>query len=133
MNMASRPELLPQVQETRLALSELLLNTGRVLEGSYFLYEALAFMEDDPERYASKLFWLAELKWRCGNALGCLDTLRSAMAYIDTESVSHEDNDNTNELRQKIEEAFLYKHELLVSMEMAGNSRAGHKCPVINF
>lgn len=46
--MAASPALLPQAQETRLALSELLLKKGRVLEGSQFYYEAIGFMEDDP-------------------------------------------------------------------------------------
>lgn len=131
--MAPCPDLLPQAQETRLALSELMLNQGRIVEGAHFYMEAMAFQDYDTVRQASKLFWVAELKWRSGNALGCLDTLKSALACAEIESMGERRNENAEGLKQKIEEAFNHKHNLLVFKEMSENGRAGRKCPVIHF
>lgn len=133
IEMAPYPELLPQAQETRLALSELMLNQGRIVEGAHFYMEAIAFLDDDPVRHASKLFWVAELKWRSGNALGCLDTLKSALEYAEMEYMDEKNDGTAGILRQAIEDAWTHKHNLLVYKEMRENGRAGRKCPVIHF
>lgn len=133
MVTASHPDLLPQAQETRLALSELLLSQGRTIDGAHFYIEATAFLDDDPVRHASKLFWVAELKWRTGNAMGCLDTLKSALAYAEMESVDDKNHGEAERLKQAIEDAWNYKHNLLVLRETSENGRAGRKCPVIHF
>lgn len=132
--MGARPDLLPQVQETRLALSELLLSQGRIPEGYHFYTLAMAFQKDDPVNRAGKTFWAAELKWRVGNTWGTLDTLKFALEYAEIECVDGEGNENAEKLRDKIEEVLCHRHNLLVLMEKRNAGLGGRrKCPVINF
>ena len=133
MAMAARTDLLPQVQETRLALAELLLSQGRIPEGYHFYTLAMAFQNDDPVRRASKTFWAAELKWRVGNTWGTLDTLKTALEYAKIESVGEKSNGNAEKLKQKVEEVLCHRHNLLVLMETTKHGRAGQRCPVIHF
>lgn len=131
--MASRPSLLPQLQETRLALSELMLSQGRLVEGAHFSMEAIAFLDDDPALDASKLFWVAELKWRSGNALGCLETLKSALARAEIEAMDEGSNGNAGKVKQEIEKAIRHKHDLLAFKAPSESGPARRRCPVINF
>lgn len=131
--MAPHPDLLPEVQETRLALSELMLNQGRIAEGYHYYTEAIAFQDDDPVRRAGKLFWAAELKWRSGNTWGSLDTLKSALQYAEIDSMSDRGNGNARKLKQEIEDALRHKHDLLVLKETSKPGQARRRCPVIHF
>lgn len=131
--MASCPSLLPQLQETRLAMSELMLSQGRIVEGAHFSMEAIAFLNDDPALDARKLFWVAELKWRSGNAMGCLETLKSALACAETEAMGEKSNGNAAKLKQEIEKAIRHKHDLLAFKKTSESGQAGRRCPVIHF
>lgn len=111
IEMASRPDLVSKAQETRLALSELLLNQHRISEGYHFYTEAMSYQDVDPLRRASKAFWTAELKWRAGNTWASIHTLKSALEYAEAESMGG--NGTAGELKEQIDEV-LRRREILV-------------------
>lgn len=114
-NMATRPDLLPRAQETRLALAELMLAQGRLVEGLHFFAEARAFQAADPVRCVDKTFWTAELEWRAGNAFGSISTLKSALAHADFETSDKTGDGVTTRLKNEIEDVLRYRQNLLAS------------------
>ncbi|KAJ0120649.1 hypothetical protein J7T55_015380 [Diaporthe amygdali] len=113
-NMAMRPDLLPKAQETRLALAELMLAQGRLVEGIHFFAEARAFQAADPVRCVDKTFWTAELEWRAGNAFGSISTLKSALAHADFETADKTGDGVTRRLKE-IEDVLRHRQNLLAS------------------
>ena len=133
MEMGTNPDLLAKAQETRLALAELLISENRLAEGCHFYRLAMAFQDDDPVRRASKTFWTAELQWRSGITWGSLDTLKSALAYAEIESMDEKDNGDADDLRKEIKCVLSLRQNLLVTRESSKHVEAGHKCPATNL
>ncbi|PSR82427.1 hypothetical protein BD289DRAFT_15564 [Coniella lustricola] len=81
---ATDDTLTPAAQESRLALAELLINQGRILEAQPVLadvqrYKLFDFV--DPE---SKGFWLSELMWRAGNPQRSVQVLQEVLEKLDS-------------------------------------------------
>lgn len=115
---ASRPDLLSQAQETRLALCELLITQVRLPEALHFFAEAKAFQAADPMRRASKALWMAELEWRGGNAQASINTMKSAL-FSDQIAVSGETNNGvTKTMAEEIKDVLRHRQKLLVSEEI---------------
>lgn len=110
----SRPDLLPQAQETRLALSELLITQFRMPEALYFFAEAKAFQDADPIRRATKAFWMAELHWRTGDARGSINALKSALASDEIATEGGTDIGITETMKQEIQDVLHHRQNLLV-------------------
>ncbi|KAG8161607.1 hypothetical protein KVR01_008594 [Diaporthe batatas] len=112
---ASRPDLVSQAQETRLALAELLIMQVRVPEAMHFYAEAKDFQAADPVRRASKTFWIAELEWRGFDAQGSINTLKSALASDEVGEAGETDNLATETLKQQIKDVLCHRENLLSS------------------
>lgn len=82
IDLAQDTRRVSEAQEARLCLSELLLGQGEIEQGLHLLREALAFKDLDPDRPASKAFWLSELFWRAGALDESLDILHEANELI---------------------------------------------------
>lgn len=84
---ASHASPAPVAQETRLALTELLLSQGRAEEATQLLGKTTAVQELDPSGDVSQVFWMAELEWRAGNADGSFALLREALQLADSHQI----------------------------------------------
>ena len=111
---ASRPDLLSQAQEIRLALCELLITQVRMAEALHFFAEAKAFQAADPTRRAGKTLWMAELEWRGGNALASINTLKSALASGEVATAGETNNGVAKTMKQEIEDVLRRRQNLLV-------------------
>lgn len=74
----------PKAQEMRLALTELVLQQGTAEEAAQLLGEAKALKRLDSADDVDRVFWLAELEWRAGNADGSFSLLREALELADS-------------------------------------------------
>lgn len=70
---------LPEVQEARLCLAELLLGQEEIHEGLHILREASIFRHLDQDRPARKAFWFSELFSRAGEIDAALQMLAEAI------------------------------------------------------
>jgi hypothetical protein len=111
---ASRPDLLSQAQEIRLALCELLITQVRMAEALHFFAEAKAFQAADPIRRAGKTLWMAELEWRGGNALASINTLKSALASGEVATAGETNSGVAKRMKQEIEDVLRRRQNLLV-------------------
>lgn len=110
---ASRPDLLSQAQEIRLALCESLITQVRFPEALYFLAEAKAFQATDPIRSASKTLWLAELEWRSGNAHVSINTMKSALSFDEIALAGETNNGLTKTMTQEIKDILCNRQKML--------------------
>lgn len=115
---ASRPDLLSQAQEIRLALCELLITQVRLPEALHFFAEAKGFQAADPIRRASKTLWMAELEWRGGNAQASINTMKSALCCDEIATAGGTNEGVKETMTQEIKDVLRHRQRLLVSEEI---------------
>lgn len=84
------PLAISLAQETRLALSELLITQDRLDEGQRLVEDALAFRDLDAVNVEGKIFWMAELEWRLGKKDASITLLEEALAIVDAAALENE-------------------------------------------
>lgn len=110
--------LTPALQESRLALAELLINQGRTLEAVPILTEAQHYKSLDFINPEGKGFWLAELAWRAGNPQRSIEVLESVLGALDSRSPTDHSNPPTVSALQ-ILALLQHRHSMLLSTSQA--------------